>query len=73
MTQAERLAKREALRGEIAKIEVGLRELLEEERRLLSGCEHTYANGQSAVVGGRTKVCVPCGRTLVARDEKLWG
>ncbi len=72
MTQAERLAKREALRVEIAKREAGVRTLVEEEQALLRDCEHTYASGESALVGGPTKVCVHCGRT-VGGDEKLWG
>ena len=73
MTQAERLAKRDALRSEIAKLEANLRALLEEEKALLAGCAHTYANGQSALVGASTKVCVHCGKLMNPKDEKLWG
>ncbi len=74
MNQSERLAKREAIRGKIAELETSVRVLLDEEQALLAECEHTYANGHSAVVGGRTKVCVHCGRMVAGRDkEKLWG
>jgi hypothetical protein len=73
VTQEERLAKRDALRGEIVKLEESIRNLLEQEELLLRDCSHTYAGGQSALVGGRTKVCVHCGRSVAGKDEKLWG
>jgi hypothetical protein len=73
MTQGERLAKREAIRSEVAKLEAGLRALLEEEKALLKECAHTYPNGQSALVGASTKVCVHCGKLMNQKDEKLWG
>ena len=73
MTQAERLAKREAIRVEVAKLEAGLRALFEEEKALLKDCAHTYPNGQSALVGSSTKVCVHCGRLASPRDDQLWG
>ncbi len=73
MTQGERLAKREALRSEIAKLEAGLRTLFEEEKAILKECAHTYPNGQSALVGTSTKVCVHCAQLSNPKDEKLWG
>jgi hypothetical protein len=73
VTQEERLAKRDALRAEIVKLEQTIRTLLEQEEGVLKDCTHTYASGQSALVGGRTKVCVHCGRSVAGRDEKLWG
>ncbi len=73
MTQAERLDRREELRAEIAKHEDALAALREEEERLLGACDHTYADGRHAAVGGRIKVCAICGRVLKGRDEKLWG
>lgn len=73
MTQAERLIRREELRAEIAKHEAALEALREEEERLLGSCDHTYADGRHAVVGGRIKVCAICGRVLKGKDEKLWG
>jgi hypothetical protein len=73
VTQEERLAKRDALRSEIVKLEESIRTLLEQEELLLRECSHTYASGQSALVGGRTKVCVHCGRSVAGKDEKLWG
>lgn len=73
MTQAERLERREQLRVEIAKQEESLAALREEEERLLGACEHTYADGRAAAVGGRIKVCAICGHVLKGRDEKLWG
>ena len=73
MTQAERLARREELRVEIAKHDRARAALRAEETRLLEGCEHVYADGRSAAAGGRIKVCALCGRVLKGRDEKLWG
>ncbi len=73
MTQGERLAKREALRRSIAKLEAELRALLEEEKSLLAACAHTYPDGQSALVGASTKVCVHCAKLINPKDEKLWG
>lgn len=73
MTQSERLARRDALRVEIAKAEVELERLRLEESRLLEGCEHAYADGRGAATGGRMKICAICGRLLKQRDEKLWG
>ena len=73
MNQAERLDRREELRTEIAKYQEALEALREEEERLLFECEHTYADGRPASVGGRIKVCAVCGHVLKARDEKLWG
>ena len=66
MTQAERLARREQLRADIAKRELELEQMRAEESRLLEGCEHLYADG-------RVKICSICGRLLKQRDEKLWG
>jgi hypothetical protein len=73
VTQAERLARREQLRADIAKQEVELEQLRAEESRLLETCEHVYADGRGAATGGRVKICAVCGRLLKARDEKLWG
>ena len=73
VTQDERLAKRDALRSEIVKLEESIRTLLEKEEELLRDCTHTYAGGKSALVGGRVKVCVHCGRSVQGKDEKLWG
>jgi len=73
ITQAERLARKDELRVEVAKREAEIRDLQEELSRLLADCEHTYANGSVAVAGNRTKICVHCGRIVQARDEKLWG
>jgi len=73
VTQAERLARRDALRAEISRQEADLEALREEERRLLDGCEHTYPDGRRAAAGGRLKICAICGKVLPARDEKLWG
>jgi len=73
VTQDERLAKRDALRSEIVKLEESIRVLLEQEEELLRDCSHTYAGGKSALVGGRVKVCVHCGRSVQGKDEKLWG
>jgi hypothetical protein len=72
LTQAARLARKEFLRNDVAKLERQLREVNDQITRLLEGCEHTDANGRSAVIGGRTKVCAHCGR-IVARGDKLWG
>jgi hypothetical protein len=73
VTQAERLARRAALRADIAKLEGELEALREEEARLLDGCEHVYEDGRSARTGGRIHICAICGRVLKQRDEKLWG
>jgi hypothetical protein len=73
ITQAERLARKDALRDQIAKREAEIRDLQEELARLLADCEHTDANGQIAVAGSRTKICVHCGRIVPLHDEKLWG
>ena len=73
VTQEERLAKRDALRSDIVKLEESIRALLEQEEELLRDCSHTYAGGKSALVGGRVRVCVHCGRSVQGKDEKLWG
>ncbi len=72
-TQAERIARKEFLRSDAAKLERQLRDLNEQIVRLLDGCEHTDANDRSAVIGGRTKVCAHCGRVVSAHPDKLWG
>jgi len=72
-TQAERIARKEFLRSDAAKLERQLRDLNEQIVRLLDGCEHTDANGRSAVIGGRTKVCAHCGRVVSPHPDKLWG
>ncbi len=74
LTQAERLARKDFLRSDVAKLERQLRDLQEQIARLLEGCEHTDASGRSSVIGGRTKVCAHCGRIVTAsHTEKLWG
>ncbi len=73
MTQAERLARRAELRADIDKARSELEALLEEEARLLEGCEHLYVDGRSAATGGRIRICAICGRLMKHRDEKLWG
>lgn len=73
MTQAERLARREKLRADVERLKGELDALLEEEARLLEGCEHVYADGRSASTGAQVRICAVCGRVLKHRDEKLWG
>ena len=73
MTQAERLARRAELRADIDKARSELEGLLEEEARVLEGCEHVYGDGRSAATGGRIRICAICGRLIKHRDEKLWG
>lgn len=73
MTQAERIARRESLRAEIARRERDLASLREEEAKVLQGCEHVYPNGRLAATGGQVKICAICGRVLPKRDDKLWG
>jgi hypothetical protein len=73
VTQEERLSRRDALRADIVKLEESIRSLIEQEEELLRDCNHTYAGGKSALVGGRVKVCVHCGRSIQGKDEKLWG
>ncbi len=73
LTQAERLARKEFLKSDAAKLERQLRDIQDQIARLLEGCEHTDANGRSSVVGGRTKVCAHCGRIVAGHSEKLWG
>jgi len=73
VTQAERLARRAELRADIEKVRGELEALLDEEARLLEGCEHVYADGRSASTGGRVRICAVCGHVLKQRDEKLWG
>jgi len=73
LTQAERLARKEFLKSDAAKLERQLRDVQEQIARILEGCEHTDAGGRSAVVGGRTKVCAHCGRIVAGHVEKLWG
>jgi hypothetical protein len=73
VTQAERLGRRAELRADIEKARGELEALLEEETRLLEGCEHVYGDGRSAATGGRVRICAICGRLIKHRDEKLWG
>ena len=73
MTQAERMARREALRGKIGEHEDALAKLRAEEATLLEGCEHAYPDGRAAMTGAQVKICAICGKLLRARDEKLWG
>jgi hypothetical protein len=73
VNQAERLARREELRGKIAEHEDVLAKLRAEEAKLLEGCEHAYGDGRAAMTGAQVKICAICGKLLRARDEKLWG
>lgn len=73
MTQEERLARRAELRAQIEKLNAELGALLEEEVRVLEGCEHSYGDGRSAAAGGGVRICAICGRVMKHRDEKLWG
>ncbi|HEX9051580.1 MAG TPA: hypothetical protein VF841_13695 [Anaeromyxobacter sp.] len=73
MTQAERLARRAELRADIDKVKGELEGLLEDESRLMEGCEHVYEDGRSAATGGRVRICAICGQLIKHRDEKLWG
>jgi len=72
LTQADRLARKERLDRDMAMLELQIRQLRDERASLLSRCDHTDANGRSAVVGGRTKVCAHCGHVVTAHAEKLW-
>lgn len=72
LSQADRLARKERLDRDVAMLELQIRTLREERASLLSRCDHTDANGRSAVVGGRTKVCAHCGQMVTAHAEKLW-
>jgi hypothetical protein len=73
VTQTERLARRDALRAEIAKHEGMLAALRAEEAKLLDECDHSYADGRHATTGARVKICAICGRVMPTRDDKLWG
>ena len=73
LTQAERLARKEYLKNDVATLERQIRDLQEQIARLLDGCEHTDGSGRSAIIGGRTKVCTHCGRIVTSKNEKLWG
>ena len=73
MKQDERLARRAELRADIERAKGELEALLEEESRLLEGCEHVYGDRRSAATGGRVRICAICGRLIKPRDEKLWG
>ncbi len=73
LTQAARLARKEFLRSDAAKLERQLNELKDQIAVLLESCEHTDANGRTALIGGRTKVCAHCGRVVAGSGDKLWG
>ncbi len=73
LTQAERLARKEFLKSDLANLERQIRDLQDQMARLLEGCEHTDGNGRTSVIGGRTKVCAHCGRIVNTHVEKLWG
>ncbi|HEX7487742.1 MAG TPA: hypothetical protein VF341_02460 [Anaeromyxobacteraceae bacterium] len=73
LSQAERLARRDFLKSDAAKLERQMRDVQEQLSRLLEACEHTDANGRSSIVGGRTKVCAHCGHIVAGHTDKLWG
>ena len=73
LTQAERLARTDFLKSDAARLERQLREVQEQMARMLDECEHTDANGRSALIGSRTKVCAHCGGVVAVHGEKLWG
>lgn len=73
LTQAARLARKDFLRSDAAKLERQLNELKDQIALLLENCEHTDANGRTALIGGRTKVCAHCGRVVAGSGDKLWG
>ncbi len=73
LTQAERIARKEFLRSDVAKLERQLRDLQDQIARLLEGCEHTDATGRSSIIGGGTRVCAHCGRIVPVHGDKLWG
>ena len=72
LTQAERLARKEKLSADAARLDEQLRAVQEEIAALLTDCDHTDAAGRSAILGGATKVCALCGKTMSAKGEKLW-
>jgi hypothetical protein len=72
LSQPERLACKETLHGELARLDAMMRAVQDELATLLNCCEHTDADGRSAILGGRTKVCAHCGRVVTGRGEKLW-
>ena len=72
---AQRLAELDGALEEkerLAKLEAQMRSVQEEIGCLLARCEHTDPDGRSAIVGGSTKVCSHCGKTVSRRGEKLW-
>jgi hypothetical protein len=71
LTQAQRLARKQELRDELAKLAERMRELEDDLTALLTRCDHTDPDGRCSVVGGRVKVCAHCGKT-VSRGDKLW-
>jgi hypothetical protein len=72
LSQPERLARKETLHGELARLEAMMRAVNEELSTLLACCEHTDADGRSAILGARTKVCAHCGSIVARRGDKLW-
>jgi nitrite reductase/ring-hydroxylating ferredoxin subunit len=72
LTQSERLARKKVLREELSRLEARIAVVEDELKTLLARCDHTDANGRTAVVGGRTKVCAHCGKTVSRHSDKLW-
>ncbi len=72
LTQADRLARKQELRDERAKLEARVRGIDEELAALFLRCDHTDADGRTAVVGNATKVCAHCGKTVARHADKLW-
>jgi hypothetical protein len=72
LTQSERLARKDKLCAEASKLEAQARAIHDEITALLRDCEHTDHSGRSAILGGATKVCAECGKTITGKNEKLW-
>ena len=74
LTQAERLARRDFLKSDAAKLERQLRDVQEQLSRLLEGCEHTDAQRPPLHRGRPHARCAP---TVAASSpgtaDKLWG
>ena len=72
LSQVERLARKVELERELTQLQMRIREVEDEAASLLARCDHTDADGRSAVVGSSTKVCAHCGKTVSRHGDKLW-